>query len=354
MFQPLLALADETQANSNSQNQSSDIDVYDTDGLVDQYDDGDTVPNAEDQADISDDLESSMPFFQSISNQIPAGSLDPEKELTDFMSGYASPRLVLNADDYLSIKSLKCMADSDIIVDFENDMPNLLKYIPEESAIDQSLLPRPSTETDLLKMKLEKYDIFEQYVGLARQNWAALNKDNIAKNIAILTCIDSEVEDISSQDPEYIQALVDDAINSMKIDIRVLKMLNYLVTPKNQGGAGHYRIRVARISSGYNSKSLARRRSRESDAILEEKKQKTQSTTTYTAAQDFSGMTAAEIGMSRNVETVDTSSTGSLGQAEDQNGDTYEVYLDSQLKSGEKNISAHADGQAVDIASVIN
>lgn len=51
-------------------------------------------------------------------------------------------------------------------------------------------------------------------------------------------------------------------------DIRIIRLLNYLVKPKDQGGAGHEFIRAKRIRSGYKSEKKAT--SRESDFEAEE------------------------------------------------------------------------------------
>ncbi|MBI2263460.1 hypothetical protein HYU72_02365, partial [Candidatus Berkelbacteria bacterium] len=51
-------------------------------------------------------------------------------------------------------------------------------------------------------------------------------------------------------------------------DIRIIRLLNYLVKPKDQGGAGHEFIRAKRIRSGYRTEN--RSLSRESDFEVEE------------------------------------------------------------------------------------
>ena len=57
---------------------------------------------------------------------------------------------------------------------------------------------------------------------------------------------------------------------AQQYDIRTIRLLNYLVTPKEQGGAGHERIRVKRIAYGYQKDDKATSRESPGDTPDEE------------------------------------------------------------------------------------
>ncbi len=256
---------------------------------------------------------------------------------------FGQARIILNSDDLSAVRSLKCLGESDLMIDFDNDFLNFLHFIPSD--LPTELLPKPETEEDLLKMKFESPQTFAQYKTVARAQWGEVNGANFASSLSLMKCMDNTIEDLASLDPQYVNDIVSDMKSSLVVDIRTLKTINYLVTPKNQGGAGHYRIRVNRIRAGYTAKSEKMRQTRESDAIYSQM----QGVTFGTNSANLSGQTAAEIGMSREIEPAN--SNGSLATVEDENGDEYDAYMSSQ-KESEKNISAHADGKAIDISEI--
>lgn len=131
-------------------------------------------------------------------------------------------------------------------------------------------------------------------------------------------------------------------LNRGLVDIRVIKTLLYLVTPKNEGGAGHWRIKVRRILQNNDL-------SQESNATLDTLNSTPRSTTSTATCED--GMTAAECGSLQNDQPD--------AEVTEQNGDEYEVWLndlqrkeDQYIEETEKNVSAHFTGQAIDISEV--
>lgn len=278
-------------------------------------------------------------------------------ELEESLVGSSSQKIVLSATDALGIRSLYCLATP--MVDFENDFENLAKFITSKTY----------TAAELRNIKFTDPTTFQNLINEAMQNWGISNKDLIYNDNSTISCITgfdaNQIEDLRKKDEQYLKYVVDDAIESLKYDIRVLKSLVYLVTPKDMGGAGHRKIKVSSIRKGYTSKALAY--SRESAAVqeaLNSKKQSSTTTTSYGPANDFGGKTAAEIGMSREVtndalsnqypaiSTPVPSETLASGTAEDSDGSEYDVWLANQSEGDEKNISAHYYGKAFDITEM--
>lgn len=128
------------------------------------------------------------------------------------------------------------------------------------------------------------------------------------------------------------------------IDIRVIKTLVYLITPKSEGGAGHWKIRVSRIFQ----KNTNSNESQPEIATL------TTSSTTDTECPE--GTTAADCGYART--------TRPDAEVEDTNGQKYEAYIEDMATKEDqyftntataevkKPISVHGSGQAFDISEI--
>ncbi|MFA4995887.1 MAG: hypothetical protein WC536_01940 [Patescibacteria group bacterium] len=279
------------------------------------------------------------------------------EDINDLFASSSDPKIILNADDASAVRSLSCM--SSLIPNFATNTKKLFEILPSSS--------RPSTEAELSALKLSNSDKFYSLVSQAQNIWYENNEGFILNDMSTLECLSglsaNEIVDLRARDPQQLTTIINDSKESLTIDIRVLKTLIYLVTPKNQGGAGHYRIKVARIRTGYTSKS--RQTSRESNYIVD---QLNSSTTTTTSSSDLSGETAAEIGMNRDIsssDSYDLDGTNATAIVEDENGDEYDAYINDQLQNEdestdsstssdktEKNISAHSEGKAIDISEV--
>lgn len=285
---------------------------------------------------------------------------DPDNNpllLEDKLGGTNNPKIILNADDAYDLRSLSCIAA--LMPDFTTNTQKLFDNLPASS--------RPATAQDLIPMKLAEPDKFYGLVSEAQNAWHDANQGYILNDINTLECLtglsENEIADMRTRDPEQLTTIVNDTKDSLTIDRRIIKTLVYLVTPKNQGGAGHYRIRVQRIRSGYTSKS--RQLTRESDYTISQLKGKTSGTVKTT---DIAGKTAAEIGMTREITSADSynlDGTTANAVVEDQNGTQYDAYINQQVQNEdtsaastgtsqtvEPNISAHADGEAIDISEV--
>lgn len=301
-------------------------------------------------------LEAELGADLDIQNDDDAG-IPAIERITDPIVG---PKLILNSDDAAAIRSLACL--NDLMPNFASDTKALYAILPANS--------RPKNEVDLSALKISNPDKYYGYVSTAQNTWHDNNQGYILNDSSTLECMTglstNEIADLRSSDPERLQSIVTDSKDALTIDIRVLKTLVYLVTPKNQGGAGHYRVKVQRIRTGYTSKS--RQYSRESD-VIRSQNIRTGSTAdtaaTSTKSTDLSDKTAAEIGMSQLSSGVVIDGQAISATVEDENGDQYDAYLSNQMQNEDKsvqasqstsqddrNISAHVDGKAVDISEI--
>lgn len=296
---------------------------------------------------------------QNLTQHIYSSEIDTNsfENIDDLFASSSEPKIILNADDASAVRSLSCM--SSLIPDFATNIKKLFEILPANL--------KPKTEVDLSALKLSNSDKFYSLVSQAQNLWYKNNTDFILNDMSTLECLSglssNEIIDLKSRDPKQLTTIIDSSKESLTIDRRVLKTLIYLVTPKNQGGAGHYRIRVARIRTGYTSKS--RQASRESNYIVD---QLNSSGKAATSSSDLSGKTAAEIGMNREVSgssAYDLDGTNATAVVEDKNGSQYDAYINQQVQNEdtsnastgknsktEKNISAHSEGKAIDISEI--
>lgn len=299
-------------------------------------------------------------------------------------------RLVFNPDDRQAIINLYRLSASQYMPDFEVEpaaMFQIIDSIKAKLSPEQRALVNVTTEADLLNLKVENPALFQELVHKAQLVFAEkYSQDDAKRNImndplAIRDFTGRGVDEINEiingyrqttdvdkraeYGPKYkdLEADIDAAIESIKIDIRVLKLLVYLVTPKTQDGAGHWRIKIKRILSGYTSPN--RQLSRESETYYDDLNTNSEEVNTE------NNTTAADWGRSRPAD--DTTTTGStepvsfdLPETEpfavvsDENGESYNAFVNFAKAADangddeeyEKNLSAHADGQAVDIAEV--
>ncbi|MCL5410738.1 MAG: hypothetical protein M1324_02685 [Patescibacteria group bacterium] len=368
-FQPIINAKQAEAATSSPTDQSftPDPDTGSTDSTV-----GD-VPASTESEEPSDDQNTSAvdmnPTAKKIAYQLYGeDNNDSIIPIEKKMTGVFDKKIILNYDDYNSIKALACLAGSEVMPDFENDFAELFHLYPDIKGklSDKTQKLQVNSSDDILKIKVENPENFQEISHAAQAYWPEKNQALIKSDKKSIACVlgmdQTEVENTlnnKNSDKESYNLLMsqlDDAINSLKIDIRVLKTLVYLVTPKSQGGAGHYRIRVNRLLSGY--KNPKRMSSRESDAI------RSQSSATSNASST-ANMTAAELGMGRattsssgsNSNSGSTGDNTTMGTVEDANGTQYDAYLtqaeNQELKQEQQNnISAHADGTALDISEI--
>ena len=335
--------------------------------------------------------------------------------LEEALSGQTEPRIILNADDQQAVNILIRMSGTWLMPSFSTEPESIweqypgfkAKFIKEKkdtydkittllgheiagvadiSKLQSSDEGRPYyydlTEAAKVQWSSTLGDVMDGKNGIKKQTKDAMDNsttpiasiieclsdftgettDNIAKifldnGIAKKAGDTAKAKDIyDSRYTPLINTAVEN-VKAVKIDTRVIKLLTYLVTPKTQGGAGHYKIKVKRILSGYTAPK--KMFSRESNTIY---------SLNSTAVSD--PRTAADYG--QNIPTtgtttpatpvsINTDDPDAVAIVTDQDGESYNAFVSQALAATatpaavateEKNISAHADGQAVDISEM--
>lgn len=317
--------------------------------------------------------------------------------LDEYLSDSFEPKLVLNYDDQNALLILYRLSGSSLMPDFEDELEVVSNLYPKSKSLlspETQIAITDSSIDGLTKLKIENLKAFNELIKATRETWLK-DTDNIKSLVmhdpqSLVDITGKKYDDIATilSDYKNIEAATDqtevrnkyeslmaeanEIVNSIKIDKRVLKMLVYLVTPKDQGGAGHWRIKVKRILAGYTSKK--KQLSRESDSILNE--------INNTVDEEEESRTAADFGQNREVSSSNTTSAsdnqysvydlinkkvkngGAYTLITEENGDQFDAVIekahaadessssDTEEKELERNISAHTAGQAVDISEI--
>lgn len=296
--------------------------------------------------------------------------------------------IIMSSKDKDALKSLYCA--SEVAPDYENDrqalyddstkdtQDSIKKAVASEKTAPSSSQRYNDAPSYLLYLqtgiglngqvagtdKTKNAELFASLVSTAQKRidndkikriWGTI-ADNIRKgkvdslpNLDTLACVLQEKNVNALQNELHTKpGDVADKIDGPKgflnyglIDIRVIKTLLYLVTPKNEGGAGHWRLKVNRILQDSAP-------SKESNATIEALNTSNSSATASNVACE-NGMTAADCGRQRNDQPNI--------EATDKNGDQYEGWLNDLADKEDKtltepNDSAHYTGQGVDISEV--
>jgi len=299
-------------------------------------------------------------------------------------------RITMPVSDLAKIKNIYYMAK--VLPDYENDFTSLYRDLPAPSKVevDKALTAEAAKTTPLFNSP-EMYfaylkdggdnvtaaemtaniAIFDKLVLSAeerldsekiRQIWNQIATDiqtgkeitadtSIIAKITGMTVADIEtrLQRGTADDRKMIATKITDFLTTSLIDIRIVKTLVYLVTPKSQGGAGHWKITVSRIFQ----KSTTSNESQPETTTLT-------SDTTNSATNCPTTATAADCGQLQNSRAT--------AEVEDQNGQQYEAYLqdltaqEDQTTSNtatvatadetKKPTTVHASGQAVDISEI--
>lgn len=142
------------------------------------------------------------------------------------------------------------------------------------------------------------------------------------------------------------------------IDRRVIKTLAYLITPKNRGGAGHYRIKVERITKNYDSErkkgereDLAIREGKGDGGMAEKsKKDKAKATIESLKADErtIDRMFDPTDGIAKNL----VQNSNAIVDVINAEGETTASVLIGKNELEPETVSAHFTGQAVDISEI--
>lgn len=261
-----------------------------------------------------------------------AGQVNPLTVAFESLFLSSGPKIIFSPADAEEIRMLSCINET--IPDYANNLWEIHWERPD--------LP----ETVLADMQIKQPEAFNALIDeLKREREANLAQDLMKPEYRTqLACLlredtTEQVENRLRDDRAFVERTVNLAIDTLKIDIRVLQMLNYLVTPKNRGGAGHDLIKVYRLRRGFTIPG--RQQDDESDAIIANKKAQEQ-----TASDSSDPPLENAYGEESDAQQAGTSA----GQVID--GDTVSDFAMAIDDSENQVISAHAEGEAVDIEAV--
>lgn len=246
-------------------------------------------------------------------------------------NGAMSQKIIFNALDASDIRKLYCL--SNLTPDYDNDV------VATATDSNRSIM-------EVANMKATNSASYSALVASLKtqrqsQILQTLKQPQYINQLACILGLENTQQAQEYLSNDGVDALINSAITqAQKIDTRVLKMLVYLVTPKNQGGAGHDRINVYRLKRNY-TMPLAQF-DRESEAIIADLKQKeaASSTTTNTQNDATVGDSTTDTPLATGQVTDSTSGTVSTGD------------FTMNYSDFDRAISAHADGQAVDISEM--
>lgn len=245
----------------------------------------------------------------------------------------------------------------------------LNKAMPELEGDIEELSRLSSISVDELSRVMQK-DGYQAYKKIALETQEKyFTKEYLKERVLSQPKMVMELLDLSSETQAIfeihnnrlsVETAIDDAINT-QIDTRVIEALSYLVRPKDdpRGGAGHHKIKVARLFKNYTREST--NKSRESESVilnnkqLEEDKQKDDEELAESNATTIekikSDDTISEIG--QTAEATGLANSGALlaGEVVDSSGNTVSDFMINS-KDDYRNISAHYKGMAVSISDI--
>ena len=333
--------------------------------------------------------------------------------LDEALSNQVEPRIILNGDDQQALNILWRLSGTWMMPDFEREpeaiwvqykkfKEMLIKNDDEKGVYEQitrALGHEITSVDDIAALKVANRALYIDLSHYAQVEWTNSLGD-VADAVKKQT--DSAFEGKTSPDTKVIEMISDvtgetvEAINkifadnanstgtadvnivkekynqlmdtffenikAVKIDIRIVNLLVYLVTPKTQGGAGHYKIKVKRILSGYTAPKKIF--TRESETIYNNGNETETKADSTTAADYGQNRTSTDTNASPSPQSLN-SEPNSDAVVYDQDGESYNAFVTQALAAEgdfpgtaaardeeERNISAHADGQAVDIAEI--
>jgi len=235
-------------------------------------------------------------------------------------------------------------------------MPNL-----ETDLEELSILSGKSVD-ELARMQREDYSTFSELVEGNREkinnneyvkNRLMANPNKLAEYLDIEL---GEVIDKLEHEKDFFEKEIFDQLNNT-IDSRVLKTLAYLITPKNQGGAGHYRIKVERITKNYDTE---RKSAEKEDIALKKQSKENSSGILGSSSEDktIEEIKADKTEINQLYNPVDpvaksiVQSSTAIVDVINADGETTATALIGDNEIEPDTVSSHFYGQAVDIAEI--
>ncbi|MCX6810237.1 MAG: hypothetical protein NTY30_00660 [Candidatus Berkelbacteria bacterium] len=245
----------------------------------------------------------------------------------------STSKLVFKTSDLQDLRILNCLGN----------------VIPDYANHDDALAAATGkTLQEIADLKAKNPADYQKLITQAEETARTKIASNLKNDLPNFACIaginTDQAADMLRYNQETANAIIDYAQNKIVIDRRILELLVNLVTTKDQGGAGHERIKIFRLRSGYDRD--ARQNSRESDAIRQQIAQ---------AEQQASISTIGDVSSASRDDLSTTAGSDPQAQAAviDSAGNSQGDLIFSD-KESDANISAHYKGEAVDISEVDN
>ncbi|MFA5158263.1 MAG: hypothetical protein WC451_03725 [Patescibacteria group bacterium] len=250
------------------------------------------------------------------------------------MSSYKS-KLVFNPSDLQDIRILSCLGNA----------------IPDYANHDDSLaVTTGKSIEEIANLRVDRPDEWKKLVESAQETARQQLVSNLKYDLPNFACIagvdEAMAAEMLAHDTESVNAIITYAQEKVIIDRRVLMLLVNLVTPKNSGGAGHDRIKIYRIRSGYDRD--ARIYSRESDVTREQITEQEEANTETTTVSDLSSASRDELSTNPEFDSAEAQAAV-IDSAGTNQGDL--IFSDTE---DDQNMSAHSRGEAVDISEIDN
>lgn len=253
---------------------------------------------------------------------------------------FPSDKIVLNPVDRRKLEQMETLA-------------NALPDFYDETNMAELAFLSGTSEDQLKGIKTSDPNKFSQIITDADQkthnNSYLMNK--IKKDPVILSELFNSTTDEMvyelQNDPSGVEKAIQRVMDT-QIDKRVIKTLIYLVTPKDQGGAGHWRIKVERITKNYDKEPS--KFEREDKAIKEE--------ITLAENKNLSNSTVEQIKADQNTTASEEEvrlgdqATAVVDIVNRQGGTTATAYIGNKTDEDDNTVSSHFTGQAVDISEV--
>ncbi len=296
--------------------------------------------NSDDPGDTDEDSGRIIDNFQKTAENLELYGYDrsntlasADDEISKISNLTNTPRLVFNSSDLQDLRILYCLGN--VVPDFANHDDALATATGKSiEAITNLRLDRPAD------WKL----LIEQAQEASRKDIVSRLKYDLANFACIAGLDETAAADMLAYDQQSADAIIDYAQNKVIIDRRVIALLVNLVTPKDQGGSGHERIKIYRLRNGYNRD--ARVFSRESDATYQQMAQDRRNQLNTVADVSVADRDTLDGNREFAASDVQAEVVNAAGRSE---GEL--IFSDTE---DEQNISAHSRGQAIDVSEIDN
>lgn len=280
---------------------------------------------------------STLPFATGPSNSNGSSLTNPSPTAA---KQFPSQRVVLNSTDRRKLQQTAVLYGA--LPDFHDE--SNLHELAAISGVDYN---------QIIDYRLNNPTQFNSIVASAIQR---VNNDDyllkrVSKDPVILAKLYNVSKDYMASEiashPQDVLTAVQQTM-STQVDQRVIKTLEYLVTPKDQGGAGHWQIKVERITQNHDKEF--NKYENEDLAIKNQQKQADNSSLQNTTIEQ---MKADQNTTAAQTTTKLDSNSQAIADVVDQSGKVAATaFIGNGIDEDQNTISAHFTGQAVDISTI--